>query len=306
MTQFLPNAYFEGAIVPFADAKLSVATHALHYGTAAYAGFRAVPDPKNPNQVLLFRFHDHTKRLSQGAKFLLLDISQEQIEKAVRALIQANKPTGPVYIRPLVYNARLGIVPTLDQAEGELLIYGLEMPGAHLSPDGVSCCFSSWIRPAESAIPLRGKIAGAYAAACLARSEATVRGFDEALMVNVEGKVCEGSAMNLFIIRNGQLITPSVDQHILEGITRDSVITLAREMGITVIERPVDKSEMIIADEAFLTGTAAKMAPINRVENYPLPSEHPIMDALKAKFTAITEGTSSEHPDWMTPLPYGA
>ena len=159
---------------------------------------------------------------------------------------------------------------------------------------------SSWTRQEDRSLPLRGKISGAYITSSLAKTEASLSGFDEALLLNSSGKVSEASGMNLFIARNGELITPGVDQDILEGITRDSVIELAKSFGINVIERPVDKTELFIADEVFLTGTAAKITPVKQIESTQLNVDRPIMNKLKNKLIEITEGRSRDYDNWVT------
>ena len=159
---------------------------------------------------------------------------------------------------------------------------------------------SSWTRQEDRSLPLRGKISGAYITSSLAKTEASLSGFDEALLLNSSGKVSEARGMNLFIVRNGDLITPGVDQDILEGITRASVIELAKSFGINVIERPVDKTELLIADEVFLTGTAAKITPVKKIESTELKGERPIMNKLKSKLIEITEGRSQDYDNWVT------
>ena len=299
MHQFLPYAWFQGRCVPFEDAKVSVATHALHYGTGAFGGMRAIPDPIKPGGMLLFRADRHARRLSQSAHLLMADLSEETVMEALTAMLHANKPTTPIYLRPFVYTSDLGIAPRLHNIETDFLIYGLEL-GDYLSPDGVSCRISSWTRQEDRSLPLRGKISGAYITSSLAKSEAVASGFDEALLMNAHGKVSEASGMNLFIVRDGQLITPGVDQDILEGITRASVIELAKGMGIDVIERPVDKTELFIADEVFLSGTAAKITPIRQLESTVLSQQRPLMEALRSKLVAITEGRDEHYAHWVT------
>lgn len=154
-------------------------------------------------------------------------------------------------------------------------------------------------------MPLRGKIAGAYITSSLAKTEAVESGFDESILMNAQGKVCEVSAMNIFIVREGTIVTPGVDQDILEGITRDAVITLARDMGYTVVERQLDKSELLIADEVFLTGTAARITPVQRIEYTVMPEDRPVTDALKSKLTAITENRDPDYSDWVLSVPAG-
>ena len=299
MHQFLPYAWFQGRCVLFEEAKVSVATHALHYGTGAFGGMRAIPDPTKPGGMLLFRADRHARRLSQSAHLLMAELSEETVMEALKAILLANKPTTPIYLRPFVYTSDLGIAPRLHNIETDFLIYGLEL-GDYLSPDGVSCRISSWTRQEDRSLPLRGKISGAYITSSLAKSEAVASGFDEALLMNTRGKVSEASGMNLFIVRDGKLITPGVDQDILEGITRASVIELAKGMGIDVIERPVDKTELFIADEVFLTGTAAKISPIRQLESTPLSQQRPLMEALRSKLVAITEGRDEQYAHWIT------
>ncbi len=299
MHQFLPYAWFQGRCVLFEEAKVSVATHALHYGTGAFGGMRAIPDPTKPGGMLLFRADRHARRLSQSAHLLMAELSEETVMEALKAMLLANKPTTPIYLRPFVYTSDLGIAPRLHNIETDFLIYGLEL-GDYLSPDGVSCRISSWTRQEDRSLPLRGKISGAYITSSLAKSEAVASGFDEALLMNTRGKVSEASGMNLFIVRDGKLITPGVDQDILEGITRASVIELAKGMGIDVIERPVDKTELFIADEVFLTGTAAKISPIRQLESTPLSQQRPLMEALRSKLVAITEGRDEQYAHWIT------
>ncbi|QNI73483.1 branched-chain amino acid transaminase [Synechococcus sp. NOUM97013] len=299
MHQFLPYAWFQGRCVPFEDAKVSVATHALHYGTGAFGGMRAIPDPRKPGGMLLFRADRHARRLSQSARLLMAELTEETVMEALTAMLRANKPTTPIYLRPFVYTSDLGIAPRLHNIETDFLIYGLEL-GDYLSPEGVSCRISSWTRQEDRSLPLRGKISGAYITSSLAKTEAVASGFDEALLMNTRGKVSEASGMNLFIVRDGKLITPGVDQDILEGITRASVIELAKTMGIEVIERPVDKTELFIADEVFLTGTAAKISPIRQLESTVLSDRRPLMEALRTKLVAITEGRDEQFAHWVT------
>ena len=299
MHQFLPYAWFGGKCVPFAEATLSVATHALHYGTGAFGGMRALPNPADANEILLFRADRHARRLSQSARLLLTELSEDTIHSAIHQFLQANKPISPVYLRPFVYTSDLGIAPRLHNIETDFLIYGLEL-GDYLSPEGVSCRISSWTRQEDRSLPLRGKISGAYITSSLAKTEAVKSGFDEALLLNSRGKVSEASGMNLFIVRDGVLITPGVDQDILEGITRASVLELAKTMGIPTLERPVDKSELFIADEVFLSGTAAKVTPVRRIETTDLTSDRPVMHAIRDRITAITEGRDQAFDHWVT------
>lgn len=302
MDNFLPIAYFEKNFVPFKDANISIATHALHYGTGAFGGLRGIPDPANPNQILLFRLDRHADRLSKSARLLNFDLPAKKIFATITEFVKKNQPKNSFYIRPFVYTSGLGIAPRLHNIEKEFFVYGIEL-GDYLSPDGVSCRISSWCRQEDRSLPLRGKISGAYITSSLAKTEAVESGFDEAILLNSSGKVSEASGMNIFIVRNGTIITPGFEQDILEGITRDSILTIARDMGIPVIERPVDKSELFIADEVFLSGTAAKITPVKRIEMYDLKPDRPITDRLRAQVTAITENRDPKYKDWVFTVP---
>jgi branched-chain amino acid aminotransferase len=298
MHNFLPIAYFEGQFRDFNDAKISIATHALHYGTGAFGGLRGIPDPQNPGQVLLFRLDRHSQRLSTSARLLNYDLPAEIIQAVLIDFVKKNQPQVSFYMRPFVYTSDLGISPRLHQVEKNFFVYGLEL-GDYLSPEGVSCRISSWYRQEDRSLPLRGKISGAYITSSLAKTEAVESGFDEAILMNSQGKVSEASGMNVFIVRNGKLITPGFEQDILEGITRDSILTLARDLGIEVVERPVDKTELFIADEVFLSGTAAKITPVRQVETYTTPTHRPVTTLLRDKLTAITEGRDPAYDHWI-------
>ncbi|HEY9618141.1 MAG TPA: branched-chain amino acid transaminase [Microcoleaceae cyanobacterium] len=304
MENFLPIAYLQNQFLPFTEAKVSVATHALHYGTAAFGGLRGIPDPENPQRVLLFRLDRHCQRLSASAKLLQYELPASKIQELIVDFIQKNRPATSFYIRPLIYSSGLGVSPRLHNIEKDFLIYGLEMAD-YLPPGGVSCRISSWYRQEDRSFPLRGKISAAYITSSLAKTEAVASGFDEAIMMNSQGKVSEASGMNIFIIRNNTLITPGFEQDILEGITRDSVLTMARELGIPIQERPVDHSELLIADEVFLCGTAARIAPVKRIENYVLPEARPITQTLQTKLTAITENRDETYRHWVFPIEIG-
>jgi branched-chain amino acid aminotransferase len=298
MYNFLPIAYLQNKFIPFENANISIATHALHYGTGAFGGLRGIPNPQNPKQILLFRLDRHCQRLSKSAKLLHYDLPADKIQQTIIDFVQKNQPKTSFYIRPFVYTSDLGIAPRLHKIEKDFFVYGLEL-GDYLSPEGVTCRISSWYRQEDRSLPLRGKISGAYITSSLAKTEAVESGFDEAILMNSQGKVSEASGMNIFIIRNGQLITPGYDQDILEGITRDSILTLAKDLGITVIERQVDKSELFIADEVFLSGTAAKISPVKKIESYDLPTDRPITEKLREKLTAITENRDSNYSNWI-------
>lgn len=298
MHNFLPIAYFQNQFVPFEDAKLSIATHALHYGTGAFGGLRGIPNPQNEKEVLLFRLERHCQRLSNSARYLNYNLPADKIQQIIIDFVQKNKPNVSFYIRPFVYTSDLGIAPRLHNIAKDFFVYGLEL-GDYLPPDGISCRISSWYRQEDRSLPLRAKISGAYITSSLAKTEAVESGFDEAILMNSQGKVCEASGMNVFVVRDGRILTPGLEQDILEGITRDSVITVAKDLGFEVEERAIDKSELFIADEVFLSGTAAKVTPVKRIENYEFPSTRPITTKLKEMLTAITENREAKYKDWI-------
>jgi branched-chain amino acid aminotransferase len=298
MHTFLPIAYFQNQFVPFEEANISIATHALHYGTGAFGGLRGIPDPENSDRVLLFRLDRHCLRLSRSAHFLHYDLSADKIQQVITDFVKKNQPRTSFYIRPFVYTSDLGIAPRLHNVEKNFFVYGLEL-GDYLSPDGVSCRISSWHRQEDRSLPLRGKISGAYITSSLAKTEAVDSGFDEAILMNSQGKVSEASGMNIFVVRGGTIVTPGFEQDILEGITRDSILTIAKDMGIPVMERPIDKTELLIADEVFLSGTAAKVTPVKQIENYRLSTHRPITDKLRDKLSAITENRDRDYQDWV-------
>ena len=298
MHNFLEIAYFQNQFVPFERANISIATHALHYGTGAFGGMRGLPNPENPDQILLFRLDRHCSRLSDSAKLLNYDLPADKIQHVILEFVRKNKPDKPFYIRPFVYTSDLGIAPRLHKIKKDFFVYGIEL-GDYLPPGGISCRISSWYRQEDRSLPLRGKISGAYITSSLAKTEAVESGFDEAILMNSQGKICEASGMNIFIVRNNKLITPGFNQDILEGITRDSVLTIARDMGIETEERAIDKTELLIADEVFLSGTAAKVTPVNRIESYYLFNNRPITEKIKQKLTAISENKEPKYKHWV-------
>ena len=298
MHNFLDTAYFQNKFVPFKEANISIATHALHYGTGAFGGMRGLPNPENPDQILLFRLDRHCSRLSDSAKLLNYDLPADKIQQVIIDFVKKNKPEKPFYIRPFVYTSDLGIAPRLHKIEKDFFVYGIEL-GDYLPPGGISCRISSWYRQEDRSLPLRGKISGAYITSSLAKTEAVESGFDEAILMNSQGKICEASGMNIFMVRNNKLITPGFNQDILEGITRDSILTIAKDMGIETFERAIDKTELLVADEVFLSGTAAKVTPVKRIESYHLSSNRPITEKLKNKLTAITKNQEPKYRDWI-------
>lgn len=300
MKTFLQYAFFKWKFIDFKDANISIATHGLHYGTWAFWWMRAFLNPENENEVLLFRPKDHAKRLSNSAKFLWFDIKPDYIEEKIIEFIKINKPKTPIYIRPLVYTSDLDLAPRLHNIEYDFLIYWLEMWEYLPTSDWITCTISSYKRQSDVSFPLRWKISWAYITSWLAKSEAFERWFDEAILLNDQNKVSEGSAMNIFMVKDWKIITPWVNQDILEWITRDSVIKLARYLWYEVEERAIDKSELFIASEVFLTWTAAKISPIRKIEQYNLPLDKPIFKNLKENFEKLQLWKINEFESFVT------
>jgi branched-chain amino acid aminotransferase len=297
--KFLPYAWFEGRLVPFAEANVSLATHALQYGTGSFSGMRTLTEN---GHVLVFRVEDHAKRLARGAQLLHGRLDPAVIQQAILDFVEKNAPAVPAYIRPFVYAAGGHPVPALHYTEKLLGIYGLEFD-IYLGGEGASMTFSSYPRVPDAVIPARGKICGAYYTSSAAKTEAQLRGFDDAIMLNTRGKVAEGSGMNLFLVKDGVLITPDVTQDILEGITRDSLIQIAATMDLKVVEREVDRSELCFADEVFLSGTAAGVTWVRKIEDFEMPQARPVTEQLQAAYQRAIRGTLPGFEHWVTRVP---
>lgn len=299
MKTFLPTAFLKWKFIPFSEANISIATHALHYWTWAFGWMRAFPNPKNDKEILLFRPENHAKRLSNSAKILWYDLSAEYIEEKIFEFIKLNKPTKPIYIRPLVYTSDLDITPRLYDIEKDFLIYWLELWDYLPAGEWVTCTISSYRRQSDVSFPLRWKITWWYITSALAKAEAHERWFDEAIMLNDKNKVSEWTGMNIFIVKNGKIITPWVTQDILEWITRDSVMKLAKYLWYEVEEREVDKSELFLADEVFLTWTAARVTAVSKIEQYNLPKNKPIFSTLKENFEKLVRWEIREFENFV-------
>lgn len=313
----LPFAHFEGRIVPFEDAKVSVATHALQYGTGVFGGVRGYQgtaargtgaQATGGAALHIFRLREHLERFSRSAGFLRIRLpyTVDELCDIVVVLTQRNAPEGDVYFRPYAYKAGLGLTPTLSGVEDGFALYMLPM-GAYYNKDGLDVAVSSWTRLPDTSLPARGKIAGAYVNSALARDEANVNGFDEAILLNARGKVSEGSASNLMMVRGGVLITPPVTADILEGITRRALMTLARDAGIEVVERDIDRSELYVADELFFCGTGVQLSPILSVDRRPVGSGEvgPLTRTLRETFFAVVRGERPQYAAWLTSVPGG-
>jgi len=303
----LPNyAYFKGSIVPYGEAKVGVLNHALNYGTAVFGGIRAYWNGDS-EQLYLFRPKDHYKRFLNSAKLLCMEFDNTP-ESLVEVTINLLKVEGfrcNAYVRPLAYKADEIIGVKLHDLQDEIAIVSLPFERYVSNDTNAHVTFSSWRRVDDNVIPARGKISGAYVNSAFIKTDALRSGFDEALVLNEDGHVSEGSAENIFMLRDGVLITPPVTDNILEGITRRTAMELANsELGLTVVERQIDRTEVYICDEFFMTGTAAQITAVTRVDHRPIGSGQmgPITTQLRGVFEDVVYGRNSEYRHWNVPV----
>ena len=295
-------AYFKGEIVPYAEAKVGVLTHALNYGTGVFGGVRAYKNDDN-DKLYLFRPYDHYRRFLNSCKMMLMDFdeSPESLTQITIDLVKKSDFTEDVYIRPLAYKSSEMIGVKLHDVEAEFSIVALPF-GKYVANDtSAHVTISSWRRLDDNVIPARGKISGAYANSAFIKTDAMRSGFDEALVLTQAGHLSEGSAENVFIVRDGVLITPSVTENILEGITRRSVMELAAaELGMEVVERPIDRTEVYICDELFMTGTAAQVTAITKVDHRPVGDGvmGPVAAKLRDLFFDIVRAKNPKYAAW--------
>jgi branched-chain amino acid aminotransferase len=300
------TAFFHDRVLPYAEAKLGLLTHALNYGTGVFAGIRGYFN-QDEGKLFVFRLADHVRRFHESARLLRmkLTLSEEATAAALLDLLRAEGLHQDCYLRALAFYAdevigvRLhGLAPVLAAVAVPFGLYIDKAEGAH-------CTVSSWRRPDDNVIPPRGKITGSYVNSALAKSDAELAGFDEAILLNRDGYVSEGSGENIFLIRRGIAVTPSLDQSVLEGITRRSLITLMRdELGLTVEERRVERGELFLADEIFLTGTAAQITAVTRIDHRPVGSGQmgSVTTRLRSLFFDVVRGRSPKYRSWCTPV----
>jgi branched-chain amino acid aminotransferase len=263
------HAYFEGKIIPFADAKISIATHGFLYGTAVFGGMRAYWNEEK-QKLFIFRAYDHFRRLLNSARMMAMPVeyNEESLLQITLELLRTDNWKQDIYFRPTIYKADMGIGVRLHDLKDDLCIFVTSFEKYLKNDSNAHVTFSSWRRIDDNVIPARAKVAGSYANSALIKTDAMRAGFDEALVLDQNGHVSEGSAMNIFMMRDGVLITPPVIDNILEGITRRTVIELARnELGLQVVERSIDRTEVFIAEELFMTGTAAQIVAITKVDH---------------------------------------
>ena len=303
----LPHfAYFEGKIVPYAEARVGVATHALNYGTGAFGGIRGYWNAEQ-EQLYIFRPKDHFRRLLRSAKMLCcsLDLTPEAMTDLVLQVVRAEGYRRDCYIRPLVYKSSEVIGVRLHDLRDELTIFSIPFGKYIERDDDAHVTFSSWRRVDDNAIPARGKICGAYVNSALIKTDAALSGFDEGLVLTQEGHVSEASAMNVFMVRDGRLVTPPVTENILEGITRRSIMELAgKELGVEVVERPIDRTEVFVCDEFFLAGTAAQVTAVTQVDRRVVGAGvmGPMTARLRKLYDDILRGREPKYRHWIEPV----
>ncbi len=300
-------AFFNGDIRPIEEARISILAAVVNYGLAVFEGIRTYWIPER-EESLAFRLGDHVERLRRNGRILLMDLPMTPVEVAevLVKLVQREGVRGDAYVRPLLYKAAPEIGPHVHDSPCELSMFVTPLSRYADTSDGIRVVVSSWRRTSDASIPPRGKITGSYVNAALAKSEAALAGADDAILLSEEGTVSEGTVSNLFLVRDGRLITPPVTAGILEGITRQSVLTLADDLGLPIVERPVHRSELYVADEAFLCGTAMELAPVVEVDRRPVGDgvPGPISRRLARAFDDAVHGRSSRHADWCTAIPF--
>jgi len=301
-------AFFHGNIVPISEAKVSVMTHALHYGTAVFEGVRGNWNEAQ-NKLFVFRMAEHYDRLLQGCRMMMMDIpySTEDLCNITIELLQSCGYKQDLYIRPLAYKSQELVANLrLQDLDSDFTLMAVPF-GAYIDAEGaIDCTTSSWRRIDDTIIPPRVKISGHYVNSILAKTEATLAGFDEAIMLTQDGDVSEGSGENLFMVVNGSIFTPPVADNNLTGITRDSAITLAKDLlGIEVVERRIRRSELYLCDEVFLTGTAAHITPVGSLDRRPIGKGGvgPITTKLRDAYVEVIKGDNPDYIRWCTEVP---
>lgn len=305
----LPNyAFFKGKIVPYSEARLGVMTHTLNYGTGAFGGIRGYWSEEE-GELFVFRVHDHFRRFLNSARLLCMELpyAEEELTEVTLELLRAEAHRSDCYIRPLAYFSDEVIGVRLHDLHPDVTIFSLPFGRYVDNEEGAHVTFSSWRRVDDNSIPARGKITGAYVNSALAKTDAQRSGFDEALVLNADGHVSEGSAENVFVLRNGAVVTPAITENVLEGITRNTIITLLRdELGVDVVERPIDRTEVYLADEAFFSGTGVQIAAITRVDHRPIGTGKMghLVAELRDLYFNVVRGKVPKYRAWNTPV-YG-
>ena len=299
-----PYAFLRGEYLPLSEAKVGIMTHALHYGTGVFEGIRGNWNEEKQT-TYIFRLREHYGRLLRGCRMLMIDLpySLEDLCNITVEVVERSGFTQDLYIRPLAYkSAEMVANLKLQDLANDFCLMAVPF-GSYLGTDILRCCTSSWRRVDDSMIPARFKISGIYVNSILAKTEATLAGFDEAILLNQDGHVCEGSGENIFLVLDGKLYTPPIEDNVLPGITRDTVMQLAQsELGIQVVETRLDRSQIYIADECFLTGTAAHLTPVVEVDNRKLADGEvgPISKKLQELYFDVVVGRNPKYIQWCT------
>lgn len=298
--------WYNGKLVPWEKATVHVLAHALHYGSTVFEGVRSYPTANGP---IIFRLKDHTRRLFDSAKIYRIDIpySQDDINAACREIITSNELNKGAYMRPFAFRGygEIGVAPKISPAI-DTVVAAFEW-GAYLGAEGlengIDVCVSSWQRLAPNTIPALGKAAGNYLSSQLISMEAKRLGFAEGIGLSTDGTVSEGAGENLFLIRDGVIYTPALASSILQGITRDSVITLARAHGFEIREQAIPRELLYLADEIFLTGTAAEITPVRSVDHIKIGAgkRGPVTEALQSAFFGLFSGKTPDKWGWLEP-----
>ncbi len=301
-------AYLRGEFVPLEQATLNVRTHAFLYGTAVFEGIKAYWLPQ-ANRMGIFRMPEHYRRLVQSSRIMMMrsPLDPATMGDLTVELLRRNQCQGPTYIRPIIYKADLRIGPILkvEGTQDDFCLFSVPMDGYLDTEKGLSVGVSSWRRLDDNAIPARAKVNGAYVNTALAKTDGYLSGFDDVVVLTNEGHVAEGSAMNLFLVRDGQLVTSAITENILEGITRSTIIELARaELGLETVARPIDRTELYVADEAFFAGTATEVAPITSFDRRPVGDGEVgrITKQLRDLYSKVTHGLLPQYERWVTPV----
>jgi branched-chain amino acid aminotransferase len=299
--QPVDKIWMNGEQVDWKDATVHVLSHALHYGTGVFEGIRCYETPRGP---AVFRLREHLLRMERSAKIFLMDIpySVDELIDATHELIVANGLRS-CYVRPIAYRGfggEMGVNPESNPVDVSIAVWAW---GAYLGDGalqhGVKMTISSWRRHDPNIIPPQAKVTGAYINSAMAKLEATRDGYDEAVMLNPQGFVSEATGENLFIVRNGELLTPPLIEGPLPGVTRSSVIDVARDLGMTVYETPLTRADLYLAEEMFLTGTAAEVTPVREIDERKLGEPGPVTQALQSKYFSIVKGGDEKYFDWL-------
>jgi branched-chain amino acid aminotransferase len=299
--------WHNGTLIPWDDAKIHVMSHVIHYGSSVFEGVRCYAPPSGP---AIFRAQEHAQRLIDSAKVyrIDLDFTRDEIVKAMCDVV-AHNGAWPCYIRPVVLRGygEVGVNPLNSPVE----VYIINYPwGKYLTSDDSGCdvCVSSWTRLAPNTLPAMAKSGANYMNSQLIKMEAIVNGYSEGIALDTNGFVSEGSGENVFIVRNGALQTAPLGNSVLPGITRDSVLQIARDLNIPIVEQMIPREMLYIADEAFFTGTAAEVTPIRSVDKIKVGkgTMGPITKALQKEFYAIVRGEKADRHQWLTPVPVKA